>query len=98
MPVSPKGEPMTTLATRIPKALQRQLRLYCVERDAMVQDVVEAAIRERLAARKRRDARKGPSRPDAAPWRPRSKCPAANAGRARGVPVWGRAPEHVPRY
>jgi hypothetical protein len=39
---------MTTLATRIPKTLHRQLRLYCVERGVTVQEVVKAAVRERL--------------------------------------------------
>jgi hypothetical protein len=50
MPPSPEGEPMTTLATRIPKALHRELRLYCVERGITAQEVVAAALRERLAA------------------------------------------------
>jgi hypothetical protein len=38
-----------TLATRIPKPLHRRLRLYCIERGVTAQEVVEAAIRKRLA-------------------------------------------------
>jgi hypothetical protein len=50
---------MTTLATRIPKALHRALRLHCVKRGVMVQDFVEAALRERLAPQsERRDVGK----------------------------------------
>ena len=54
---NPAGEPMTTLATRIPKSLHRQLRVYCLERGITVQQAVEATIRERLAGRRKpRDA------------------------------------------
>jgi hypothetical protein len=49
MPRGPQGQEMTTLATRIPKPLHRQLRLYCVERGINAQEVVEEAIRKRLA-------------------------------------------------
>ncbi len=37
------------LATRIPKALHRQLKLHCVQSDTSVMDFVVAAIEERLA-------------------------------------------------
>ena len=42
-------EPWTQLATRIPKTLHRQLKLYCVTSDTSVMDFVVAAIEERLA-------------------------------------------------
>ncbi len=38
------------LATRIPKALQRKLRLYCVTAEISVMDFVTKAIEEKLAA------------------------------------------------
>jgi hypothetical protein len=37
------------LATRVPKALHRQLKLYCVEHDTSVMDFVVAALREKVA-------------------------------------------------
>jgi len=52
-------EPWTQLATRIPKALHRQLKLYCVTSDTSVMAFVVAAIEERLtraSGRKRRAA------------------------------------------
>jgi hypothetical protein len=48
-PRASDGEPTATLATRIPKALHRRLRLYCVEHGINAQEVVEQAIRKRLA-------------------------------------------------
>ena len=53
------AEPWTQLATRIPKTLHRQLKLYCVTSDTSVMDFVVAAIEERLtraSGRKRRAA------------------------------------------
>ena len=41
-------EPLTQLATRIPKDLQRRLKLHCVTNDIMVQDFVTEAIEEKL--------------------------------------------------
>jgi hypothetical protein len=38
------------LATRIPKALQRKLRLYCVTAEISVMDFVTKAIEEKLGA------------------------------------------------
>ena len=37
------------LATRVPKALHRQLKLYCVERDTSVMAFVVTALREKMA-------------------------------------------------
>jgi len=37
------------LATRIPKALHRQLKLHCVQRDTSVMGFVVAALEEKLA-------------------------------------------------
>ncbi len=41
-------EAWVQLATRIPKTLHRQLKLYCVTSDTSVMDFVVAAIEERL--------------------------------------------------
>jgi len=41
-------EPLTQLATRIPKDLHRRLKLHCVTKDIMVQDFVVEAIEEKL--------------------------------------------------
>ncbi len=41
-------EPLTQLATRIPKELHRRLKLHCVTNDIMVQDFVTQAIEEKL--------------------------------------------------
>ena len=47
-------EPWTQLATRIPKTLHRQLKLHSVTHEIAVQDIVVAAIEERLARASRR--------------------------------------------
>ena len=41
-------EPLTQLATRIPKDLHRRLKLHCVTHDIAVQDFVTQAIEEKL--------------------------------------------------
>jgi len=41
-------EPLTQLATRIPKELHRRLKLHCVTREIAVQDFVVEAIEEKL--------------------------------------------------
>ena len=46
-------EPWSQLATRIPKELHRRLKLHCVESGTSVMDFVVAALREKLATRKR---------------------------------------------
>jgi len=46
-------EPWTQLATRIPKDLHRELKLYCVQADVKLMHFVVAALREKLAPRKR---------------------------------------------
>ena len=51
-------EPWTQLATRIPKTLHRQLKLYCVTHEIAVQGFVVEAIEERLKSG-RRQARAG---------------------------------------
>ena len=48
------AEPWTQLATRIPKTLHRQLKLYCVHTDTSVMDFVVAAIEERLKSGRKR--------------------------------------------
>lgn len=40
---------MVQLATRIPKALHRDLRLHCVKTETSVMDFVTKAIEEKLA-------------------------------------------------
>ena len=42
-------EPITQLATRIPKELHRELELHCVHADTSVMDFVVAALKEKLA-------------------------------------------------
>jgi hypothetical protein len=44
-----EDEPWTQLATRIPKALHRDLKLHCVRSETSVMDFVTAALREKLA-------------------------------------------------
>ena len=42
------------LATRVPRSLRRRLRIHCAERGIEMQRFVEEAVRERLAAVKKR--------------------------------------------
>jgi hypothetical protein len=44
-----EDEPWTQLATRVPKALHRKLRLHCVITETSVMDFVTMALREKLA-------------------------------------------------
>ena len=44
-----QDEPLSQLATRIPKALRQRLKLYCVETGTSLMDFVVAALREKLA-------------------------------------------------
>jgi hypothetical protein len=41
-------EAWVQLATRIPKSLHRELKLYCVQSDTSVMDFVVDALREKL--------------------------------------------------
>ena len=50
----PDGAGSISLATRVPASLKRRLRIYCAENDLDVQAFVVDAVRERLAATKRR--------------------------------------------
>jgi predicted HicB family RNase H-like nuclease len=43
------GEVWVQLATRIPKALHRELKLHCVRSDVSVMEFVVKALEERLA-------------------------------------------------
>jgi len=55
-----REEGRTTLATRIPKPLHRQLKLHCVEEGVLVMDFVVAAIEGRLRKKgAERQGRKG---------------------------------------
>ena len=47
-------EPWVQLATRIPKPLHRELKLFCVTRDTSVMEFVVAALEEKLARQGRR--------------------------------------------
>jgi hypothetical protein len=47
-------EPWVQLATRIPKPLHRELKLFCVTRDTSVMEFVVAALEEKLAREERR--------------------------------------------
>ena len=42
-------EVLVQLATRVPKTLHRQLKLFCVEQDTSVMDFVVTALREKVA-------------------------------------------------
>jgi len=55
-----RDEPVTQLATRIPKELHRRLKLHCVTHEIDVQDFVTQAIEEKLG-RKTRGQKKGPA-------------------------------------
>jgi hypothetical protein len=55
------AEPWVQLATRIPKALHRELKLHCVQREMPVMDFVTQAIREKLTAPSPSEAR--PAKP-----------------------------------
>jgi len=52
-------EAWVQLATRIPKALHRQLKLHCVQTDTSVMDFVVQSLEERLgkAGSRKRSAR-----------------------------------------
>lgn len=50
-----EGEVWVQLATRIPKQLHRELKLYCVKSDVSVMEFVVSALQDKLA----RDGRKG---------------------------------------
>jgi len=50
-------EPLTQLATRIPKELHHRLKLHCVTHDTSVMDFVTEAIREKFARQGRRGRR-----------------------------------------
>ena len=53
-----EGEVWVQLATRIPKLLHRELKLYCVKSDVSVMDFVVSALQDKLG----RDARGGRER------------------------------------
>ena len=44
---------MDAARTRIPKSVHRELKLHCVTAEVSVMDFVVAALREKLATRKR---------------------------------------------
>ena len=44
-----EGEVWVQLATRIPKQLHRELKLYCVKSDVSVMDFVVSALQDKLA-------------------------------------------------
>ena len=45
-------EPWTQLSVRIPQALHRRLRLYCVTHDIVLMHFVAAAIEEKLGPKR----------------------------------------------
>ena len=53
-----EDEAQVQLATRIPKALQRALRLHCVTHETTIMDFVIAAVREKLTREGRRRSRR----------------------------------------
>jgi predicted HicB family RNase H-like nuclease len=48
MPKEVKDDILIQLATRIPKGLHRQIKLYCVQTGISVMEFVAAALEERL--------------------------------------------------
>ena len=56
-----EGEVWVQLATRIPKQLHRELKLYCVKSDVSVMDFVVSALQDKLSregrSRERRRSR-----------------------------------------
>ena len=46
-------EPLTQLATRIPKEVHRRLKLHCVTHEIAVQDFVVEALKEKLGRKTR---------------------------------------------
>jgi predicted HicB family RNase H-like nuclease len=53
------GEVWVQLATRIPKQLHRELKLYCVKSDVSVMDFVVSALQDKLSREGRSRARRG---------------------------------------
>ena len=51
-------EAWSPLGTRIPKELHRRLKLYCVEPEVSVMDVVTEAVREKPTCEAKRSAPK----------------------------------------
>ena len=54
-----RDEPVTQLATRIPKELHRRLKLYCVTHDMALMHFVTEAIEEKLG--RKAGSKKGPA-------------------------------------
>jgi predicted HicB family RNase H-like nuclease len=52
--MAPAEEPLTQLATRIPKELHRRLRIHCVTHDIVLMHFVAAAIEENLGPKRSR--------------------------------------------
>jgi len=52
------GEVWVQLATRIPKRLHRELKLYCVKSDVSVMDFVVSALEDKLQRETRGGARR----------------------------------------
>ena len=52
------GEVWVQLATRIPKALHRELKLHCVRTDVSVMEFVVKALEEKLARETGRSERR----------------------------------------
>jgi len=48
-----EGDIWVQLATRIPKQLHRELKLYCVKADVSVMDFVVSALQDKLARESR---------------------------------------------
>ena len=55
-------EPWTQLATRIPKGLHREIKLYCVHTGISVMEFVAAALEEKLRRSTTRTARRSAAR------------------------------------
>ena len=73
-----EGEVWVQLATRIPKQLHRELKLYCVKSDVSVMDFVVSALQDKLSRESRGRERRHLSRRRVGLQR-RSRC--ARSGR-----------------
>jgi len=78
-----EDEAWVQLATRIPKALHRDLKLHCVEADVSVMEFVVSAVRERLGSVTGKGRGTGQRRRDRAAL-PASARGAARPGDGRG--------------
>lgn len=57
--VETRNGQFSTMATRVPRTLQRALRLYAIHHHRRIQDVIAEALREALTSSRSRRGRAG---------------------------------------